>query len=90
MAQFKQQGIAVIAEPESHVIDTDVCDVSVAWQAKHLYYIGHHFIPTQHLIVGIVPIQGHAMRIFTVSQDTLPLCVDQHWPNPLCKTAHSL
>ena len=69
MAQFKQQGIAVITKPESHVVDIDVCDVSIARQAKHLYYVGQHLIPTQHLIVGIGPLQDHAMWIFTVSQD---------------------
>jgi hypothetical protein len=61
MAQSKQQGIAVITKPKSHVVDVDVCDVSVAGQAKHFDYVGHHFIPTQHLIVGIVPVQEHAM-----------------------------
>jgi len=71
MAQLKQQGIAVIAEPESHVVDIDVCDVSVAGQAKHLCYVSQHFIPTRHRIVGIGPMQDHAMRIFRTSQDTL-------------------
>jgi hypothetical protein len=61
MALFKQQGIVAITKPKGHVVDIDVCDVSVAGQAKHFDYIGHHFIPAQHLIVGIVPIQGHAM-----------------------------
>jgi hypothetical protein len=46
MAEFKQQGISVITKPKSHVVDVDVCDVSVAGQAKHLDYVSQHFIPT--------------------------------------------
>jgi hypothetical protein len=61
MAEFKQQGIAVIAEPESHVVDIDICDISVAGQAKHFDYVGQHLIPTRHFIVGIGPVQRHAM-----------------------------
>ena len=79
-----------IAEPESHVIGIDVCDVSVAGQAKHLYYAGQHFIPTQHLIVVIMPRQDHAMWVFRVSQGTLSLCVDRPCPSPACKTEHNL
>ena len=61
----------VITKPKSHVVDVDVCDVSVAGQAKYLHYVGQHFIPRQHLIVDIVPRQGHAMWIVRASQDTL-------------------
>jgi hypothetical protein len=36
----------MIAKPEGHGYDINVCDVSVAGQAKHFDYVGHHFIPT--------------------------------------------
>jgi hypothetical protein len=60
----------MITKPKSHIVDSDLSDISVARQAEHLYYVSQHFIPTQHLIVGIVPIQDHAMWVITASQDT--------------------
>ena len=64
--------------------------ISITGQAKHLYYVGQHVIPSLHFMVMIQPIQGQAMCVFSTFQDTQSLCVGQHWPNPLCKTTHSL
>ena len=79
----------MIAEPKGHVVDIGLGDVSITGQAKLMHYVGQCVIPGQDGII-IYPIQGHAICVFRAIQDTLSLCAGQHWPNPLCKTAHSL
>ena len=79
----------MITKPKSHVVNIGFGDVSVTGQAKLMYYVGQCVIPGADGII-VYPIQCQAMYVFSTFQDTLSLCAGQHFPNPLCKTAHSL
>ena len=79
----------MIAEPKSHVVNIGLGDVSITGQAKLMHYVSQCVIPGQDGII-VYPIQGQAICVFRAVQDTLSLCVGQHWSNPLCKTTRSL
>ena len=61
----------VIAEPKGHIVNIDVCDVSITGQAKLMHYVGQCVIPSADGII-VHPIQGHAMWMIKASQDTQP------------------
>ena len=80
----------MITKPKGHVFCCDFCNIPITGQAKHLYYVGQHFIPSLHFIVMIKPVQCQAMCVISTSQGTTSLCVGLPCPSPACKTARNL